>query len=191
MRYFLQESKFFEVHYSDLGFDEKTGKLVTSRCHVYLRGISNNDIKLQIQVVKHFLAIDKQQIMNYHRNYKEQKFFMYGSFFLQWSFYSVCVKELVSSTLIGIGSITAVTFLFIPHWTATAIMLPVSIMMYMCILGIVQWAGIPINAVSFVSIVMSIGLIVDYLMHILMKFYEIPSVVVKYAATTGERTIHK
>ena len=35
-----------------------------------------------------------------------------------------------------------------------------------------QWAGIHINAVSYIAMVMSIGLMVDYVIHILLRYYE-------------------
>jgi len=36
-----------------------------------------------------------------------------------------------------------------------------------------QWAGININAVSYVGLALSIGLLVDFVMHILLRYYEI------------------
>jgi len=35
-----------------------------------------------------------------------------------------------------------------------------------------QWAGLHINGVSYCGLVMSIGLLVDYIMHILLRYYE-------------------
>ena len=45
-------------------------------------------------------------------------------------------------------------------------------MLYFNLIGTMQACGIYINAVTYVTIVISIGLLVDFLMHILLKYYE-------------------
>jgi Niemann-Pick C1 protein len=35
-----------------------------------------------------------------------------------------------------------------------------------------QWAGVKINAVSYITLAMSIGLLVDFIMHVLLRYYE-------------------
>merc|ERR1712232_314042 len=40
------------------------------------------------------------------------------------------------------------------------------------LLGFLQFCGVAINAVSYISLVMSIGLMVDFIMHILLRYYE-------------------
>jgi multidrug efflux pump subunit AcrB len=35
-----------------------------------------------------------------------------------------------------------------------------------------QWAGISINPTSYISLVMSVGLLVDFILHVLLRFYE-------------------
>jgi predicted RND superfamily exporter protein len=42
-------------------------------------------------------------------------------------------------------------------------------MLYFYLLGTMQFCGIYINAVAYVTVVISIGLLVDYLMHILLR----------------------
>lgn len=39
-------------------------------------------------------------------------------------------------------------------------------------LGILQLLGLHINGVSYISMVMSIGLMVDFIMHVLLRYYE-------------------
>lgn len=38
--------------------------------------------------------------------------------------------------------------------------------------GYINYANININAISYVLLVMSIGLMIDFLMHVLMRYYE-------------------
>ena len=43
--------------------------------------------------------------------------------------------------------------------------------LYLDLLGVLKWAGADINPVSYVSLVLSIGLMVDYLMYVLLCYY--------------------
>ena len=47
-------------------------------------------------------------------------------------------------------------------------------MLYFNLLGTLQFFGIHINAVTYVTVVIAIGLLVDFLMHILLRYYESP-----------------
>jgi len=39
--------------------------------------------------------------------------------------------------------------------------------------GYISYSGINVNAISYVQLVMSIGLMVDFIMHVLMRYYEV------------------
>ena len=67
---------------------------------------------------------------------------------------------------------TALALFFIPHWSAAFFVLPLICVLYVDLLGVLKWAGADINPVSYVSLVLSIGLMVDYLMHVLLCYYE-------------------
>jgi Niemann-Pick C1 protein len=84
----------------------------------------------------------------------------------------VSAKELRFTTIMGIVAVTGVTFLLIPHWTAAIFVLPLISVLYLDLLGVLQWAGIHVNPVSYIALVLSIGLMVDFLMHLLLRFYE-------------------
>uniref|UniRef100_A0A7S2UQD3 SSD domain-containing protein n=1 Tax=Attheya septentrionalis TaxID=420275 RepID=A0A7S2UQD3_9STRA len=53
--------------------------------------------------------------------------------------------------------------------------------LYVDLLGVLQLAGISINSVTYVGLVMSIGLMVDYIMHITVVYFE------SCALTRGEK----
>jgi multidrug efflux pump subunit AcrB len=42
------------------------------------------------------------------------------------------------------------------------------------IIGVLQFAGFHINAISYVAMVMSIGLLVDFIMHVLLRYFQVP-----------------
>merc|ERR1712079_202884 len=60
----------------------------------------------------------------------------------------------------------------VPHWTAAAFVLPLICVLYIDLLGFLQWFGINVDVVVYVSLVMSIGLLGDFIMHTLLRFYE-------------------
>ena len=45
-------------------------------------------------------------------------------------------------------------------------------MLYIDLLGTLQWAGMHINAVTYICLVISIGLMVDFIVHVLLRYYE-------------------
>ena len=105
---------------------------------------------------------------------KDWPFFIYSSDFNGWEFYAKCIQELVMSTITGVVAVTLIAVVLIPHWTAGPIVFPFVIILYIDLLGVAQMAGIAINAVSYIGMTMSIGLIVDYIMHCQLRYYEVP-----------------
>jgi len=86
--------------------------------------------------------------------------------------FTVIPDELLLSIILGVSAVTVVTLIFIPHWTSTLFVAPIMSMLCIDLLGFLQLCGIPINGVCYIAIVMSIGLMVDFLLHILLRFYE-------------------
>lgn len=44
--------------------------------------------------------------------------------------------------------------------------------MHPLLIGFLHFVGVRINPVSYITLVMSIGLLVDFIMHILLRYYE-------------------
>lgn len=93
-------------------------------------------------------------------------------FFTVWEFYRVSAEEIALTTILGVVAVTVVTLLLVPHWSAALFVFPLISVLYIDLLGVLQWAGISINPVSYISLVMSIGLLVDFIMHPLLRYYE-------------------
>jgi multidrug efflux pump subunit AcrB len=86
----------------------------------------------------------------------------------------VTVKEMITTTVIGVVAVTGVAFLFIPHITAAFFVLPLICVVYIDVLGVLQWSGAYVNTICYFAMVMSIGFLVDYIMHVLLRYYESP-----------------
>jgi hypothetical protein len=69
-------------------------------------------------------------------------------------------------------AISVIGFLLIPHWSAVLFVTPLIMVLYVDLLGTLQFSGLKINPLTYVCLVVSIGLLVDFLMHIILRYYE-------------------
>merc|ERR1719245_1021754 len=68
--------------------------------------------------------------------------------------------------------ISLIGMIFIPHWSTTLFIFPTMLMAFVDLIGVLQISGIYLNAVSYISVIISVGLMVDYLIHMLLRYYE-------------------
>ena len=166
---FLADPVYRELHNDDIVRDA-SGAIVTSRVRMYMDNIDLEDVQMQIDALKDQRAVTERQPVN--KGTDNWAFFTYDGIYNIWEFYAVSAEELIFTTIIGVVSVTAVALVLIPHWTAAAFVLPFICVLYIDLLGVLQWAGVHVNAVSYIAMVMSIGLLVDFIMHVLLRFYE-------------------
>jgi len=182
---FLDIPMFKEIYKRDIVRDERTGDIIVSRTVMDMNHVDQRDIDSMVNALKHQRAISQSLEINKPEGLSQRTiydpmceesnnwaFFMYEEQFPTWEFYSIAVSELVFSTIMGIAAVTLVGMLLIPHWTAFFFVLPVISITYVDLLGLLQFLGAKINAVTYVTMVMSIGLMVDFIMHILLRYYE-------------------
>ena len=189
-----------DVYGEDIVRDEE-GRITASRCYIYIRHLDLKDIKEQIDVLLDQRAVTLAQPINQlPENKDELPFFTFDDLYYYWqlvsligyifeslcgealdivshvhflrSQYTVAVEELIFNTIWGVLAVCIIGFLLIPHWTAVFYVGPLMVMLYFYLLGTMQVCGIYINAVTYVTVVISIGLLVDFLMHILLRFLE-------------------
>eukprot|EP00538_Stauroneis_constricta_P000207 CAMPEP_0119570782 /NCGR_PEP_ID=MMETSP1352-20130426/43788_1 /TAXON_ID=265584 /ORGANISM="Stauroneis constricta, Strain CCMP1120" /LENGTH=1044 /DNA_ID=CAMNT_0007620455 /DNA_START=143 /DNA_END=3276 /DNA_ORIENTATION=+ len=168
--FFAQEEN--QKQYRDYIVVDNDNKIVTSRVSIYMDNIRNDEVRDLIDALLNQREVSERQPINKGKD--DWDFFTYASMYLIWQFYAVAVDELVLTTIFGVLSVTVLSLVFIPHWTAAFFVAPFISILYVDLLGVLQFAGIHVNAVSYVSLVMSIGLLVDFLIHILLRYYEIP-----------------
>ena len=158
--------------YSQLIVFDNNGVISTSRVTLRMDNLDIDDVTQQIDAMEDQRSVSENQPINSGRS--DWAFFTFDEIYFIWDFYTVAVDELIFTTVIGIASVTALAAFLVPHWSASFIMLPLISLLYLDLLGAIQWAGVHVNAVSYISLVLSIGLMVDYLMHMLLCYYEIP-----------------
>ena len=170
----LSDPRVKEVYGSDIVTDED-GNVVASRCWIRMSKVDFKDVKNQTETLRRQRAITASQPINQETNgYDEWPFFTMADTYFLWEFYDIAVQELVFNTVSGIVAVTAVALLIMPHWSAVPFVLPLIIIVYADMLGTLQLCGLHINVVTYVCLVVSIGLLVDFIMHILLRYYESP-----------------
>jgi Niemann-Pick C1 protein len=158
--------------YSDHIVRDISGKVTSSRCIIYMDNVDIEDVKDQVHALQEQRAITEAEPIN--KGLSDYLFFTYDRTYNIWEFYEVLAEQIVSNTIYSVAAVTGVALLWMPHWTAAVFVLPLISVLYIELLGVLQWAGVSINPVSYVSLVMSIGLLVDYIMHALLRYYELP-----------------
>lgn len=161
-----------DVYGEDIVRNE-AGEVTASRCFLHLRQLDFDNVQGQIDFLHQQQDIARAQPVNQlPENQDDWAMFAFSSFHGYWELYAVAIQELVLTTIMGVVSVCLVGFVVIPHWTAVCFVGPLIIMLYFDMLGIMYFCGIYINALTYVTIVISIGLLVDFLMHILLRYYE-------------------
>ena len=76
------------------------------------------------------------------------------------------------TVVIGVITVSVLALIFIPHWTAVLFVGPLVAVLYIDLLGFIELAGVSVNPVMYICSVMSIGLMVDFVMHVALRFFE-------------------
>jgi Niemann-Pick C1 protein len=168
---FLSDPSYYELYHEDIVRDD-AGTILSSRCTVYMDRVDMKDVKNQTKALREQEHVSVAQPINHGAG--ALKFFTYDGNYNIWQFYYQSSKEIRGTTISSVAAVTFATLVFIPHWTAVFFAFPLIVALYIDFLGVLQWAGVKVNPVSYVTIVMAIGLLVDYLLHVLLRFYETP-----------------
>jgi len=166
---FLADPIYFDLYDNNIVRDGD-GNIVASRLHMRMDNVNQEDVVASIAALEDQRYVGASQPINEGRS--DWAFFTWANQYYIWDFYAVAQYEMTLTAVLGIISVTIIGTIFIPHWTAVSFVLPLISMLYVDLLGVLQISGVAINAVSYVSIVMSVGLMVDFLLHILLRYYE-------------------
>ena len=166
---FLQYPGVEELYGRDIMRDEE-GNILCSRVYLYIDNVDIDDVRNQIDIMNDQRAVTEAQPLNIGQT--DWRMFLWETVFNVWEFYTVAVDELILTTILGVVAVTVVTLALVPHWTASLFVLPLISILYIDLLGFLQMCGAHVNAVSYISMVMSIGLMVDFVLHVLLRYYE-------------------
>lgn len=189
---FLGHPVYGQLYNASIVRETGSGDVTASSVTIQLDNLVVGDTKSQIDALLNQQAVSEAQPANEGKKY--WSFFNLSDRYFVWSFFAgkpkkvrayladfdstflsipqVAPQELMKTIVSGIIAVSVVSILFIPHWTAVVFVAPLISILFVDLLGVLQWAGISVNALSYISMVMSVGLMVDFLMHILLRYFE-------------------
>lgn len=181
---FLLDPVYSQMYKDDIARNGN-GIMTTSRTWMGLDNVDYDIVTEQIDALVAQREVSAEQPVN--QGQSEWPFFTFAGDYFIWEFYRVSPEELTLSVILGTAIVSVLALLFIPHWSAIFFVGPMVVVLYIDLLGVVQWAGLAINPVTYIAMVMSIGLMVDYVMHVTLRFVELPGSdrVVKTKDTLG------
>jgi len=165
---FLEESDY--DFWGDMMFDKTGTKLVASRTQVNMDNVDPIMLDTGIAALEEQRAVSRAQPIN--QGSDEFAFFTYDEIYLLWEFLLITPYELTKTTLIGLGSVSFISILFMPHWSGILFVAPMVMILYVELMGFVPFFGVTVNAVTYVCLLVAIGLLVDFVMHVVLRYYE-------------------
>ena len=172
LKMFLSVNWYSGLYTHMIGF-AVDGKMISSSVILKL-DIPLSDTKKQIQFLNSQEEITKAQPTN--KESSRWNFFTFSPTYFMWEFFRETTREFMMNSVIGLGVVFFTTLVFVQHPTGCFFATLTVAMIYVDVLGIVQILGMAINPVTYVSIILSIGLMVDYVVHVLLKYFESDSV---------------
>ena len=169
IRLFLEDPVYYDTYGEDIVIDAN-GVMTASRTLIRLDNVDEEDVLETVDVLELQRSISKSQPVN--RGKDDWSFFMFSEDFLIWEFYKESPDEVRLTAIIGTLSVAFLALIFIPHWSAILFVGPMAMILYIDLLGFMEICGIHVNPVQYISTVMSVGLMVDFLMHIALRFFE-------------------
>jgi len=146
---FLQDPVYKEL-YADEIVRNADGSIFASRTTVSMDKVDQEDVTALIDALEAQRKVTADQPVNQGR--KDWAFFNFISVYYIWEFYAAATAELTTTTILGVVAVTAIAFLFIPHWTAVIFVFPLIGILYIDLMGVLQIAGLHVNAVSYIAL---------------------------------------
>lgn len=168
---FLAEPSFQALYEDEIAFNDQ-GQVTASRVTVKYDNVDPDIVKEQIDALNNQHNVGRKQAPNKGLDDKDWPLFNFDSDYFIWEFYKACPDELTITTIMGVVAVTLISLLAIPHWSAVFFSAPLIVILYVDLLGILQFAGVTINSISYITLAVSIGLMVDFLIHILLRYFE-------------------
>ncbi|CAB9524076.1 Pick C1-like protein 1 [Seminavis robusta] len=168
---FLEDPLYNSLYKNHIVRDQISGNITSSRVEVYM-DLELGDSRFLQERLKLIRQVEGEQPMNQGLAGPDQRCFIFEDTMNMWEFYAVVPEELTFTTVVSVVAVSIIGLVFIPHWTAIFFVIPSIVTVYIDLLGLLYFMGVTVNPVSYITLVMSVGLLVDFVMHILLRYYE-------------------
>jgi len=146
---------------------------VVSFCDIYVNELDMSDANAQMAFINRIKEVEANHPMNEGRALDEYPFFTFNpEWYPIWELFLKAIPELISTIGFSVLAVALVGFFIIPHWSGMLFILPTIVILLVDLIGWMQLIGIRINPISYIALVIAIGLMVDYIVHILIRYYE-------------------
>lgn len=150
---------------------DHNGSITASRCTLVMDKSSLFDTQVQIDTVKSLRAVTERQPLN--QGTDDWRFFVFGNVLLTWELYFVITNEIVLTVAAGLGGVFLICVAFIPHPIGCLLLTAIVAAIYVELMAFLRLVGVYINVASATALFMSIGLVLDYNMHIVVAYFDI------------------
>jgi Niemann-Pick C1 protein len=168
---FLTVPAYDQLYSNDI-VRNSNGNVTASRTKIRMSEVDQRSVEEQVDALEKQRVISEALPINANVDPDDWNFFTFHNLYYIWQFYTESPSELVLTTILGVSAVSVISLIFIPHWSSIFFVAPIISILYVDLLGFLQLCGVAINAVSYIALVMSIGLMVDFLLHILLRFFE-------------------
>jgi predicted RND superfamily exporter protein len=170
---FLSTKPYEEIYRNDIIQDKQTKFVLASRTRVVYDGVSAYDNEQQIDALKAEQGVAQRQAVNAGLGPKEWKIFSHGDIYNVWELYNVIFSSTIGTVILGLASVFVIALVFLPYPFGALFVTPVVGAIYIELMALLYMADIYINSISAVGLTMSMGLVVDYNMHVVLTYFEI------------------
>jgi len=129
---FLDDPGYQRTYGSSIMLD-KDGSIESSRCVLYMTNLNMDDTNAQIRALYDQRNVASSQPTN--QGLEAWNFFTFENSYYIWEFFDVAGKEVMMTTALGIISVSALGFAFIPHWSAVFFIFPLITILSIDLLG--------------------------------------------------------
>lgn len=135
---------------------DRQGNIIASRARFRLDNVDAVEFGTGVDAMEELREVTKKQKVNQPIS-GEWAFFTHDPVYRLYEFLLITPDELTHSTVYGLSSVMAMSILFIPHWSGILFVAPMMMVLYVDLMGFIEWFGLSINGLSYVSLLMAIG----------------------------------
>ena len=171
---FLRNETFTLAFGDNIVRDSKTGEVTSSRTYVRFLGIGTDALK-GVDALDAQLEVTKNQPLNDGREISgDWQLFTYSDSYFNWEFFAVIKPNLIQTIFLGLVSVFAVTLFALPDPRMALVVFVTVMAIDIELIALIPAAGLNIDPITFLSLTMAIGLVVDYCAHIVHAYLEAP-----------------
>ena len=170
---FLKTEPYSKLYGGDIIRDEN-GTMIASKTTILFDKVPLYDIQGEIDAFNMQNELTASNPVN--QGEEDSKFFLFSGRFYSWEVSSLVTGEIVTTVALGLFSLFVISLIFIPHPIGAFILTPMTFLIYIESIAVFRLAGLSMNALTGVGLITCLGLVVDYSIHVCLKYFEMKGI---------------